>query len=328
MIKRDDIFYNASEILEQIDDEEEDIIPERQTRADTNDNPDNNVTLFHGYLLTGSVEDALEKCNQDYLNILENLREALTVRLSSIIDDPIYRAIAIVLDTQSYLFNDIDTLFEEVQVLADHFKDVLEANGCNLRRLKTELDVVRDYIIKFTSKHTPEKCWAIIFNIKQDLGVTNILQLVEICLVIPLSNAESERVFSFLWRLFCKERTSLSNDSLEMLLRMRNDSNFSKERYGNAVNKFLTEYPDGTLRKGKRRLAGHKYPKNRKSTKKARTDAGAVLDEMFTDDDEESDEEEVEVEDEEPTNVLRVEDISLENISDDEWSEDSSSDDE
>ena len=48
------------------------------------------------------------------------------------------------------------------------------------------------------------------FFIKEmQLGVINLLHVIEISLVTPLTNAESERVFSFLWRNFSKERSSL-----------------------------------------------------------------------------------------------------------------------
>ena len=36
----------------------------------------------------------------------------------------------------------------------------------------------------------------------QELGIGNLLHVIEICFTAPLSNAESERVFSFLWLIF------------------------------------------------------------------------------------------------------------------------------
>ena len=45
------IFKTASEILEQLLNEEDDIIPGCQTRAAAAENPNNDFCKFHGYLL-------------------------------------------------------------------------------------------------------------------------------------------------------------------------------------------------------------------------------------------------------------------------------------
>ena len=92
----------------------------------------------------------------------------------------------------------------------------------------------------------------------------NILHIAELCIVIPLSNAECERIFSFLWRQLTKERRRLGNDTLELILQLRSDKDFSPERYDHAIELFLSQYPDGTVRKRKRHVDGHTYPSERK----------------------------------------------------------------
>ena len=61
-----------------------------------------------------------------------------------------------------------------------------------------------------------------------------------------------------------KERGRLGNDTLELILQLCNDKNFSSERYDHAIQLFLSQYPDGTVRKRKRRVDGHTYPSERK----------------------------------------------------------------
>ena len=61
------------------------------------------------------------------------------------------------------------------------------------------------------------------------------LHVLEICLAVPLFNAESERVFSFLWCIFSKEQQSMKHCTLEILLRIRSDVNLCEERYKDAV---------------------------------------------------------------------------------------------
>ena len=85
----------------------------------------------------------------------------------------------------------VDILFDELNVIVDHFREMLVNNGCKIAKLKTELDIVHDHIIKFALNHEPVKCWPLIFKLKHELGVRNILHIIELCLVTPLSNAES-----------------------------------------------------------------------------------------------------------------------------------------
>ena len=62
------------------------------------------------------------------------------------------------------------------------------------------------HITKFISGSS-EKCWKQMFSlIKEKLGIGNLLQLVEICIVLPISNAEVERVFSSFSRMMRKDR--------------------------------------------------------------------------------------------------------------------------
>ena len=80
---------------------------------------------------------------------------------------------------------------------------------------------------------------------KEILGIKNVLHLAEISLVIPLSNAEAKLVYSFLWRMYTKERTQLNNSTLEDILRVRGDCSFSDEKYEKAIELFMTKKQDG-----------------------------------------------------------------------------------
>ena len=313
---RDDIFPTASEMLEQLTDEDHDIVPDRQTRADAAANPNNKFTTYHGYLLKGNVVDAIESCHFEFTNILGTLREAIVKRMEPLLESVVFRSISMILDSGSYQFHERDTIYDEVNVVVDHFKPLLVANGCNIDHLREEFEVLHDHIQRYVSKSTPEKCWPNIFKIGRDLGICNLLHVIEICLVVPLSNAESERVFSFLWRIFSKERQSLKHETLEMLLHVRSDNDLSVERYADPVAMFMNEFPDGTIRKHKRHLQGHQYPTNRKSTKQDNRDVAAVLDEILPDDDD-------------PMIIppLDPQDLPLEEISDDEWTDESSDED-
>ena len=44
------------------------------------------------------------------------------------------------------------------------------------------------------------------FTLKEKLEIGNLLQLVEICIVLPISNAEMERVFSTFSKMMTRDR--------------------------------------------------------------------------------------------------------------------------
>ena len=254
------IFKTASEILEQLSNEEDNSIPERQTRAAAAENPNNDFCEFHRYLLTGSLDSAMEINLKEFKTIVESLIKALKSHVEPLLENEVFKAICIILDSESYLFLSVDIIYDEVKVIVEHSKSLLLANNCSINHLKEELEVLHDHIIRYVSKSSSERCWPIIFRIGHDLGIHNLLHVLEICLAVPLSSAESERVFSFLWCTFSKEWQSMKHETLEILLRIRSDVDLREEQYSDAVDMFLSEYPDGTVRKRKRHLQGHKYP--------------------------------------------------------------------
>ena len=61
-----------------------------------------------------------------------------------------------------------------------------------------------------------------------------------------------------------KERNRLSKESLERLLQLYGSKSLESQNFDHAIQLFLTEYPDGSVRKRPRHLNGHNYPTQRK----------------------------------------------------------------
>ena len=110
----------------------------------------------------------------------------------------------------------------------------------------------------------------------------------------------------------------MKNDTQEAFLRVRGDNDFSEERYDRAVNMFLNEYPSGDIRLGKRRLAGYK-PHKKKRTKKKPSDL------VLLSDSDNSDTEKVEEEEEEEELDTSVANLSEISSDDDQWTSSSNS---
>ena len=197
--------------------------------------------------------------------ILSKLKESLIRRYAPILQDEFFTATAKFLDTESYSHTEFEELFENVVKIKERYNDLLSANGCDLTRLKAELRILYTHVSKFLSKCSPARCWPQVFKIKDGLGLRNVLHIAELCIAIPLSNAESERVFSYLWRQLSKERMSLKHETLERILQLHSSSqDYSLGSYDHVIELFLTEYP---VRKQGRHLDGHAYPATAKRKK-------------------------------------------------------------
>ena len=186
----------------------------------------------------------------------------------------------------------------------------LAGSNRGITKLKSEAEIVFNHVINFVSTKSSNKTWPMLFSLKHELGIKNFLHVAEISIALHICNAESERVFSFLWRAFSKERQLLKNDTLEDILRLRSDMDYKPSKYDHATELFLTEYPNGDVRKRGRHLDGHNYPKNEKvmDRKKKVSVNVDLLHETISLSEEEEEE-------------RNIENININEISDEEWSD-------
>ena len=266
-----ELFHHTRLVLNQLTEEVQEIVPQRQTRSDTAKNPDHSYSFFHDYLLSCGVDESLDAVINETLEIIDKLITSFENRFSCFIEDDFFTATAAFLDTKSYVNEDCEELYEKsVPIIASRYSQQLIANNCNVDRLKAEFRVTFTYVRKFLSGNSPSRSWPQLFQLKSGLGLKNILHIVEIiCIVVPLANAESERIFSYLWRQLSKEWMSLNHQTLERILQLRSaGKDYRIETYDHAIDLFLTEFPDGTVRKCPRHVDGHNYSKKRNVNEK------------------------------------------------------------
>ena len=301
VLRKKEVFPSLSKLLDNLSPADPDIIPERQTRNEAA-NTGNEFMEFHTYLMSGNIDTSLERVAQEVSTIVSELKVTLNDRLSRFDANPVLKSMAMFLDTKGYEVFEFEDIYSHVKVLSDHFLNLIQANGCDVTKLRAETDILYEHVVKFFLKKKPIDVWPHLFSVAKSLGIENVIHIAEIALVLPTSNAESERCFSFLWRNFSKERQSLKNLSLEHILRLRSDQNYSSERYEHALELFLSKHPNGEIRKHPRRPDGHKYPKGRKSAKADKTSFADAINILV----DSSDEEEV---------------PNLSDISSDEWTD-------
>ena len=142
-------------------------------------------------------------------------------RFFCFIEDDFFTATAAILDTKSYVNEDYEELYEKsVPIIVSRHSQQLVANNYNVDRLKAEFRVMFTHVRKLLSGNSPSCCWPHVFQLKSGLGLKNISHTAEVCIAVPLSNAESERIFSYLWCQISKEQISLNHQTLERILQL------------------------------------------------------------------------------------------------------------
>ena len=125
-------------------------------------------------------------------------------------------------DNEDEYEEDIEFADEAISVLMTHFELPLKNVGVSVSQsgMLEEGHDLLEYAKKYlTPKSKPIlKTWREIFDSERNFD--NILKLVELCFVIPVSNAVVERGFSRMKRVKSAKRGSFSNKRLEKVLRI------------------------------------------------------------------------------------------------------------
>ena len=86
-----EVFHHNRLVLNQLTEEVQEIVPQRQTRSDTAENPDHNYSLFHDYLLSCGVDESLDAVINEALEITDKLITSFENRFSCFIEDNFLR---------------------------------------------------------------------------------------------------------------------------------------------------------------------------------------------------------------------------------------------
>ena len=175
------------------------------------------------------IDVELDKLNAKKDREVTVIDDIISARLNN--ECSILKSVARVLNCEAWITN--DDADEEDWVLADNeikqlyqrFSKPLQKAGVDI----TESEILDEWhdMVRYAQTYlNPEKSnylktWRRIFDCSRaQTDFKNILLLIEICFVMPLSNAELERLFSRMKRVKSKTRCHLSNDRLGNLLRI------------------------------------------------------------------------------------------------------------
>ena len=148
-------------------------------------------------------------------------------RFKDLQEAPVYKHLCPILDTQSWPGEEVNLISygdESVTRLVDHFAQLLKQNGCDVSRdtMLAEWSALKLLISETYGKAIPYlDVWAAILSSPAGKEqFSNILNIVELLLITPISNAVVERMFSTMARMKPHLRNRMSRDRLDSLLRI------------------------------------------------------------------------------------------------------------
>ena len=196
------------------------MVSSENTDDDGKDDDHRQCTMYQEVKLT-HVEQAKKSLNNTNNDILSHILECFTQRFDK--TNNLFNALVKVLDTEVYPEVGVDDAYglDEVRLLVERFHVLLTANGCDMEKIESEWDDVKEMVVTTGLKGTNYiDVWAKLFTSSKKEALSNILHLVEILLVVPVSNALLERMFSTMNRVHTDWRNCLGEKRVENLLRV------------------------------------------------------------------------------------------------------------
>ena len=116
-----EIFSSTANMLQYLQPNEEEVIPQRATRNATRENSTNSHSLFHDFLMSGNIEGAKERVLGEFKSIVDSLHKSLQSRLGPIMQEAVFAAIAIFLDSESYRHIGAETIKINLDTIVNRF---------------------------------------------------------------------------------------------------------------------------------------------------------------------------------------------------------------
>ena len=125
----------------------------------------------------------------------------------------------------------------KLQILVDHFREILLKKNCKIGLLNAEWQVLKSFMVPLIKNNKAFPCldiWKQTFtNSELKSECKDVLHLLEILFVMTFTNAKLERIFSQMLRVKFDWRNRLTRDHLDSLLQINEE--------GESLKKFNTE---------------------------------------------------------------------------------------
>ena len=180
---------------------------------------------YQGVKISGFA-NAIEHLSKDANSYIQLLNDAIEARLGS---SSYIASIASILNCEAWDFSSSgnESMDEVIQHNVSHFQEPLKQQGLQVSQLQVvdEWHDMLDYNVQYLSpsSHHYRATWYKIFHSSRALQWQNILLLIRLLFSLPVSNAALERMFSSLGRVKTTKRASLSQGTLQDILRIQEE---------------------------------------------------------------------------------------------------------
>ena len=180
-----------------------------------------------------NLKKSMEKCEsstsvikntvlKDTKVLVQKLEQEISKRFKDFIESDIVGSMK-VMDPVNWPDKDNDKYGrQEIQTLAEHFEPILRKNDCVVEKIQSEWSKLKRDV---RNNHSDLDCydlWKTIISKKSD-RYPNMIHLVKIVLVMPISTAHIERLFSAVKRTLGDWRHSLNVENVESLVRIKTE---------------------------------------------------------------------------------------------------------
>ena len=220
----------------------------------------NNGRDFYNEFEIKNLDQEIEIIDKNIGRYLQHFFRVIDQRFDS--SDIHLEAVAKILNCQGWESfsnsdeGDMNTEFADLEIseLFQKFSKPLENAGINI----TETEMISEWhdVLEYTMEYlSPSnipylKTWRRLFNCDNaEVGYKNILALIEICFVYPLSNGKLERLFSRMKRVKRKDRGHIASKSMQNLMRIGEEG---KELDLNTVISAMNKWGEDKVRRPKR----------------------------------------------------------------------------
>ena len=180
---------------------------------------------YQGVKISGFA-NAIEHLSKDANSYIQLLNDAIEARLGG---SSYIASIASILNCEAWDFSSSgnESMDEVIQHNVSHFQEPLKQQGLQVSQLQVvdEWHDMLDYTVQYLSpsSHHYRATWYKIFHSSRALQWQNILLLIRLLFSLPVSNAALVRMFSSLGRVKTTKRASLSQGTLQDILRIQEE---------------------------------------------------------------------------------------------------------
>ena len=174
-------------------------------------------------------DHSFQSVKDHYLITVSNICECVEKHFESFFDSPIFESVESVLDTFTWAIDGDCGHFgnKEIDQLVNHYKDLLNLNGCEVSKVSEEWLTLKAHVIPIVKNHKKVKCHQISKKVFENSDLKkeceNVLHVIKILPIIPFTNRKVERLFSRMNRVKIIERDRLGQDHLDLYLRVNEE---------------------------------------------------------------------------------------------------------